>query len=60
MAKANLKRDWQPDKAAFDRLLAGWMREPDRGGERYLEMRGRLVDYFGRRDCSPEDRLTRL
>jgi len=56
MAKANLKRDWQPDKAAFDRLLA-WLDEgTDSRGERYLEMRGRLVDYFGRRDChSPED-----
>jgi hypothetical protein len=56
MAKANLKRDWQPDKAAFDRLLA-WLDEgTDSRGERYLEMRGRLVDYFGRRHChSPED-----
>jgi len=56
MAKGNLKRDWQPDKAAFDRLLA-WLDEgTESGGERYLEMRGRLVDYFGRRDCaSPED-----
>ena len=56
MAKANLKRDWQPDKAAFDRLLA-WLDEgTDSHGERYLEMRGRLVDYFGRRNChSPED-----
>jgi DNA-directed RNA polymerase specialized sigma24 family protein len=56
MAKANLKRDWQPDKAAFDRLLA-WLDEGTTShGERYLEMRGRLVEYFGRRDChSPED-----
>jgi len=56
MAKPNLKRDWQPDKAAFDRLLA-WLDEgTDSRGERYLEMRERLVDYFGRRSChSPED-----
>ena len=56
MAKANLKRDWQPDKAAFDRLLA-WLDEgSESGGQRYLEMRERLVDYFGRRDCPiPED-----
>ena len=56
MAKANLKRDWQPDKAALDRLLA-WLDEgTESRGERYLEMRGRLVDYFGRRDChSPDD-----
>ena len=56
MAKVNLKRDWQPDKAAFDRLLA-WLDEgTESGGERYLEMRDRLVDYFGRRDCPvPED-----
>ena len=56
MAKANLKRDWQPDKPAFDRLLA-WLDEgTESGGQRYLEMRERLVDYFGRRDCPiPED-----
>ena len=56
MAKANLKRDWQPDKAAFDRLLA-WLDEgTDSRGERYLQMRGRLAEYFGRRNCrSPED-----
>jgi DNA-directed RNA polymerase specialized sigma24 family protein len=56
MAKPNLKRDWQPDKAAFDRLLA-WLDEgTDSRGERYLEMRERLVDYFGRRNChSPDD-----
>ena len=56
MARANIKRDWQPDKTAFDRLLA-WLDEgTESRGERYLEIRGRLVDYFGRRDCPfPED-----
>jgi len=56
MARANIKRDWQPDKAAFDRLLA-WLDEgTESRGERYLEIRGRLVDYFGRRDYPvPED-----
>ena len=56
MPKANLKRDWQPDKAAFDRLLA-WLDEgTESRGERYLEICERLVDYFGRRDCPfPED-----
>ena len=56
MARANIKRDWQPDKAAFDRLLA-WLDEgTESRGERYLEIRERLVDYFGRRDCPfPED-----
>ena len=57
MAKASLKRDWQPDKAAFDRLLT-WLDEgTESGGERYLEIRGRLVDYFGRRDCQAPDDL---
>jgi len=56
MARANIKRDWQPDKAAFDRLLA-WLDEgTESRGERYLEIRERLVDYFDRRDCPfPED-----
>ena len=56
MANANLKRDWQPDKAAFDRLLTWLDERTDSRGERYLEMRARLVEYFGRRNCdSPED-----
>ena len=57
MAKPNLKRDWQPDEAAFGRLLA-WLDEgTDSHGERYLEMRERLVDYFGRRNCHASEDL---
>jgi DNA-directed RNA polymerase specialized sigma24 family protein len=51
VAKANLKRDWVPTEAAFQRLLM-WLDEgADSQGERYVEIRSRLVHYFDRRSC---------
>jgi DNA-directed RNA polymerase specialized sigma24 family protein len=51
----NLKRDWVPDAGAFHRLLV-WLDEGvDSDGQRYVEMRRRLADYFDRRGApSPE------
>ena len=56
MATFHLKRDWQPTPPAFERLLQ-WLDEgEDSHGERYLEIRDRLVRYFSRRQCpNPED-----
>jgi hypothetical protein len=56
MAKSDLKREWQPNPPAFERLMQ-WLDEgADSHGERYLEMRDRLVRYFARRQSShPED-----
>ena len=57
LAKAGLKKDWTPTAEAFHQLLA-WLDEGvDSGGERYLEMRGRLAAYFARKDCRSPDEL---
>lgn len=55
-AKPDLTRRWEPDQAAFARLLE-WLDEGrDSHGERYLDIRDRLVRYFARRNCpSPDD-----
>ena len=51
MAKVDLKRHWQPNEAAFQRLLA-WLDEgTDSEGARYLDIHDRLVHYFSRRNC---------
>ena len=51
-----LKRDWVPSREAFQQLLAWLDRGTDSGGERYTEMRRRLVAYFDRKGCRvPED-----
>ena len=56
MAKADVKRHWQPNEAAFQRLLA-WLDEgADSGGTRYLDIHDRLTHYFARRNCfAPHD-----
>jgi DNA-directed RNA polymerase specialized sigma24 family protein len=56
-SKPNLKQDWVPTEAAFRRLLE-WLDEgKESNGERYLEMRQRLVRYFERKNCLPCDEL---
>ena len=57
MPKPDLKRHWAPGEASFHRLLA-WLDEgTDTQGERYLEIRDRLVRYFARRNCLRPDDL---
>ena len=50
------KRDWSPSRDAFQRFLE-WIDEgTDSRGEKYLEMRRRLVSYFDRKNCvSPHE-----
>jgi DNA-directed RNA polymerase specialized sigma24 family protein len=54
--KEGPKRGWVPTQGAFHRLL-GWLdEESDSSGQRYLEIRRRLVLYFDRKNCrSPEE-----
>lgn len=48
------KRDWVLTHSAFSRLL-GWFGE-DEGGQKYEDLRRKLISYFDRRDClSPDD-----
>ena len=47
---------WQLDETAFHRLLEWFDQGTESHGERYMEIRDRLVSYFGRRRCpTPED-----
>src|SRR5262245_26284519 len=50
------KRDWPLSAAAFHRLLE-WLDEGQNShGNRYVEMRRRLVSYFSRNAClTPDD-----
>jgi len=56
VAKFDVKRHWQPNEAAFQRLLA-WLDEgTDSEGARYLDIHDRLAHYFARRNCfAPHD-----
>ena len=57
MAKADLKRHWEPSEAAFHRLLSWLDAGTDSQGERYLDIRDRLVHYFARRNGPAPDDL---
>jgi len=50
------KKDWSLTESALRQFL-DWLDEgADSGGEKYLEMRRRLVSYFDRKNCfSPDD-----
>src|SRR5262245_21694034 len=52
-----LKRDWAPSPGAFREFLAWLDGGIESNGERYLEMRRRLEDYFWRKRCEFPDRL---
>lgn len=55
--KAELKKDWALTSGTFRRLL-DWLDEgADSGGQKYLEMRRRLVTYFDRKNCPTPDEL---
>jgi DNA-directed RNA polymerase specialized sigma24 family protein len=52
-----LKKSWVPGSTAFRRLLSWLDGDNDSDGERYLEMRRRLVAYFDRKHCLFPDEL---
>ena len=55
--KVELKKDGTLTPRAFRRLL-NWLDEgADSGGQKYLEMRRRLVTYFDRKSCATPDEL---
>jgi DNA-directed RNA polymerase specialized sigma24 family protein len=57
MANARLNRDSSTTAAAFRQFLS-WLDEgTDSNGEKYLEMRRRLVAYFDRKNCVAPDEL---
>jgi hypothetical protein len=57
ISRSKVKRDWAPTALAFRRFL-DWLDEGhDSKGERYLEMRQRLVRYFDHKRCVAADDL---
>jgi DNA-directed RNA polymerase specialized sigma24 family protein len=51
-----VKKSWTLSQSAFHLFLLWLDGGVDSGGEKYLEMRRRLVSYFDRRNCaSPDD-----
>lgn len=54
---APLKKDWILTQSAFQHFLKWLDGGADSGGERYLEIRRRLVFYFDRRNCASPDEL---
>jgi hypothetical protein len=55
--KPGLSQDGVPTELPFRKFLA-WLDEgKDSSGQKYLDMRGRLVRYFDRRNCFPADDL---
>jgi DNA-directed RNA polymerase specialized sigma24 family protein len=52
-----LKKDWTPTESSFQKFLR-WLDEGvDSRGEKYLEMRRRLVAYFDRKNSPSADEL---
>ncbi len=57
MQKVEQKKDWTLNPNAFRKFLE-WLDEgADSGGQKYLEMRDRLVAYFDRKNCLTPDEL---
>lgn len=57
MQKAESKKNWAITSDAFRQLLE-WLDEgDDSDGQKYLEMRRRLVAYFDRKNCLAPDEL---
>jgi DNA-directed RNA polymerase specialized sigma24 family protein len=53
--KVGSKKDWKLTQRSFDQLL-NWLDEGrNSDGQKYLEMRERLVTYFDRKNCRDPD-----
>jgi DNA-directed RNA polymerase specialized sigma24 family protein len=50
-ANSTLKKDWTPTEPALQKFLQWLDQGTDSKGERYLEMRHRLVRYFDQKHC---------
>ena len=57
MKSVEPKKDWVLTPDAFDQLLQWLDQGTSSSGESYLEMRRRLVAYFGRKHCPAPDEL---
>lgn len=57
MQKGKQKKDWSLNSNAFRNFLAWLDEDADSDGQRYMEMRQRLVSYFDRKNCLTPDEL---
>src|SRR5262245_44442773 len=55
--KTGAKRDWALTQGSFHRLLDWLDEKSDSGGQRYLDIRRRLVSYFDRKNGQAPDEL---
>lgn len=55
--QAKLKKDWELSYSPFHQLLKWFDEGEDSSGQKYLEMRRRLVLYFDRKNCLSPDEL---
>jgi DNA-directed RNA polymerase specialized sigma24 family protein len=55
--KTGQKKDWALTPRAFHRLLSWLGEDAVHGGQKYLEIRRRLVAYFDRKNCPAPDDL---
>lgn len=53
--KPRLKKDWVVSQASFDRLLQALDPDRDAAGERYLQIRDKLCNFFKWRNCAAPD-----
>lgn len=54
---AGFQKDWSAEHGAFRRFLNWLDQGVDSGGRKYIEMRGRLVRYFDRKNCLAPDEM---
>ncbi len=52
-----IQKDWSGEHGAFLRFLNWLDQGDDSGGQRYIEIRHRLVQYFDRKNCPSPDEL---
>jgi len=57
LVAVGIQQDWPAEHGAFRRFLNWLDQGDDSGGQRYLEIRHRLVQYFDRKSCSSPDEL---
>jgi DNA-directed RNA polymerase specialized sigma24 family protein len=57
MSNKELKKNWAMNSEAFRRLLEWFDADKNSEGQRYLEIRGRLVSFFDRKNCVNADEL---
>jgi DNA-directed RNA polymerase specialized sigma24 family protein len=58
ISRTRLKPDWVLSAESFQRFLVWLDAGAGTPGERYLEMRRRLADYFDRKQCARADELS--